>query len=342
MVGCGSFATLSHGPAQRRYASSHSDVILAGCCDSNPDRARDYREQFGYGHHYTDVAEMIAAERPDAAVVAVPPPLTCAVATSILARRVPLLLEKPPGLSLVELNRLCEAAEKGGVAVQVAFNRRHMPVMQRASAIIRSEFGAAFPGCVSYEMIRFGRWDPDFSTTAIHALDGALFLAGSPFHVVNLRFSHHRKGELEATDVSLEGESLSGTQVSITIQPVSGRNLETARIHAIDQYLVLTLPFSPKGRSEGKLEHWRRGKKIDAYSDHLFDFPERIGVYGETKAFMDAVRLGGAFSPLLQESHQQVALMEALRLRRSGTIALASHRGSLSEPPELQPASPKP
>jgi myo-inositol 2-dehydrogenase / D-chiro-inositol 1-dehydrogenase len=171
-------------------------------------------------------------------------------------------------------------------------------------------------------MDRYDRWDPDFSTTAIHAVDAALVLAGSPFRGAEVRFQTQRKGGREAASVAFEGECISGTRVSINIQPVSGRNAESVAIHAVDQSLAITIPFSPLSGDEGRLEHWRGDKLLASYSDGDCDAVERLGVFGETKAFLDTVRSGAAFVPGLKDCGQQVALMDALRRRQDGVIDL--------------------
>jgi predicted dehydrogenase len=320
MVGCGGFAGLTHGPAQRRYASAHGDVALSACCDVDADRARNYAQTFGFARSYSELSAMLRAEGPSAVIVAVPPNLSASVGLAVLEHGIPLLLEKPPGLSIVELNRLREAARKAKVSAQVAFNRRYMPVMQRASAILGSDRNPWAASRIEYDLVRNERWDSDFSTTAIHALDGALHLAGSLFRSVSIRQTIHRRGAGEAFDAELDGECESGARVAITILPVSGRNLEAARVHGIGQCLDLRLPFSSEGPSEGRLEHWRRGELIEAYTDGHLDFSERIGVYGETRSFIDAIRLGHDTAPRFDDCLQQVELMEALRDRRPGPV----------------------
>ena len=340
MVGCGAFAALAHGPAQRRYAATHDDVDLAGCSDPEAGRARQFREAAGYRAHYVDTEEMLNGEKPDAVILAVPPPSTFRLAASILARGIPLLLEKPPGMSRSELNTLIAVAKKSGAPAQVAFNRRYMPVMQKASAIIRSAFGAGDPWQVIYEMERFDRWDPDFSTTAIHAFDGALFLSGGPLRVAHVRCFPQRRGELEAASVLLDGESASGVRILVSIQPVCGRNAESVRIQALDQSLFLTLPLSPERGSAGQLEHWRQGKVVASYSDGPGDFSERYGIYGETKAFLDSVRTGSPVAPRLEDCGQAVALMELVRQRRAGTFDFEAAGGTGAGVAAIAPAIP--
>jgi predicted dehydrogenase len=324
MIGCGSFAQLCHGPAQRKYAGAYPDVSLAACCDVDENRAAAYARAFGFARHATDVSAMLTAEKPDAVVVAVPPAMTCGVASLVLERGFSLLLEKPPGMSPAELGRLIAAAERGGARVQVAFNRHYMPVMLRAREILDAGCPPTSVAQIDYEMIRFDRWEPDFSTTAIHALDGALVLAGSPFRSAEIRLQTQREGDREAMNVAIDAECTSGTRVRVTIQPVAGFNADFARVHAVGQSLALTIPVSPLSQANGSLEHWRGDRLVASYSDADCDVVEKLGVFGETEAFLNAVRTGAALAPGLQDCHQQVALMEAIRLRRTGLIRFES------------------
>jgi myo-inositol 2-dehydrogenase/D-chiro-inositol 1-dehydrogenase len=320
MIGCGSFAQLCHGPAQRKYFGAHSDVRLVACCDVDEDRARAYARAFGFERHGTDMSAILAAEKPDAVVVAVPPAMTCGVASLVLERGFPLLMEKPPGTSPAELERLIAAAEKGGARAQVAFNRRYMPVLRRAREILDAGIGPESVGRIDYEMIRFDRWEADFSTTAIHALDAALFLARSPFLTVEIRLQVQKKEDREAMNVVVEAECATGTRVRVNIQPVAGVDGDSAKIHAVGQSLAIKIPVSPQSTADGSLEHWRGDQLVTTFSDRDCDVVEKLGVFGETESFLNAVRSGSSLAPGLHDCHQQVALMEAIRLRRSGLI----------------------
>jgi predicted dehydrogenase len=324
MVGCGAFARLCHGPAQRGYRAASPDAELAACCDADPQRAREYAADFGFARSYSDCLEMLSAEGPDAVVMAVPPAATCAAARPVLERGFPLLLEKPPGLTTAELEGLVAAAGKGGGGAQVAFNRRHMPVVRRALDILGRAFPPESVELIDYEMIRHERWDPDFSTTAVHALDAALVLARSPFRSAEIRYEVRRSGGREATDVTLEAQCACGARVLLRIRPVSAENTETATIHAGDQSLVLRIPISPQSPGDGSAEHWSGRTLAASFSDRDLGPVDRLGVLAETGAFLDAVRSGGPFHPRLEDCRQQVALMEAIRARRPGPIHFES------------------
>ena len=319
MIGCGSFARQVHGPAQRRYAEARPDVELAACCDVDAARAREFAAAFGYARTAADVAEMLAAEKPDAVILAVPPVQTRRMAGAVLARGYPLLLEKPPGVTEAELEQLIEAEAKGGAVAQVAFNRHYMPVLRRALGILAAVPPEAVRR-IDYDMTRFDRWEPDFSTTAVHAIDGALVLARSPFRSAALHFQARRHEGREATDVTVEAECVSGTRVRVNIQPVAGRNADTARVHTIGQSLFIRLPVSPNSLEPDGLEHWRGDRLAESFAETDADLVARLGIWAETAAFLDAVQAGAPPAPRLSDCRQQVRLMEAIRLRRTGPI----------------------
>ena len=323
MIGCGGFAQLCHGPSQRRLSAHRPDVELAACCDTDAGRAQAYGDAFGFARHYTDSLAMLAAEKPDAVILAVPPAFTCRAASLVLERGFPLLLEKPPGMSPAELDRLIAAATAGRAPAQVAFNRRYMPILRQARGVLDAHFPSGGVSRIDYEMVRCERWDPDFSTTAIHAVDATLFLARGPFLAAELHFQPQRRGDHETANVLIDAECASGCRALVNIQPVVGRNAETARIHALGQSLVLNIPASPLSDESGSLEFWRGNALVTAARDGAGDVGERFGILGETEAFLNAVGTGAGFAPRLQDCRQQVALMEAIRRRQSGPIRFA-------------------
>lgn len=326
MIGCGSFACQCHGPAQRRCSVEDPTAELAGCCDTAAERAREYAEGFGYGRHYVDISTMLTAERPEAVVVAVPPAMTCRIASLVLERGFRVLIEKPPGMTAAELGQLIAAAEKGGGDAQVAFNRRYMPVTARAHEILQAEFPADAMERIDYSMVRFDRWDPDFSTTAIHALDAALFLSRSPFRAAELHFQTQRGETREAVNVTVAGECVSGCRIQVNIRPVAGQNTESAEIHAVGRSLVVKLPSAASSQAPGSLEYWNGDRLVDSFSDDAGDVVERLGVFAETKTFLNAVRSGAGFRPRLEDCCQQVALMEAMRLRQTGPFLFSPEK----------------
>ncbi|MFZ6012430.1 MAG: hypothetical protein ACOYXT_18950, partial [Bacteroidota bacterium] len=72
--------------------------------------------------------------RPDGVVSCVSFDKIYETTKALLSHRVPLLIEKPAGTSLWELNDLIQTQQQYGTKVQVAFNRRHYSVIHKAIA----------------------------------------------------------------------------------------------------------------------------------------------------------------------------------------------------------------
>jgi predicted dehydrogenase len=319
-VGCGEHARVAHGPSQRRCAGEVPGLVLAGCCDVDASRAESFRRDFGYERAFTDVVTMLETERPDAVVVVVPVERTVAVASLVLERGLPLLLEKPPGETVADVDRLIAAAERGGRVIphQVAFNRRFAPLVRE----LRRRVEAAGPlQHLHYEMTRVERRDPDFSTTAVHGLDAVRYLAGCDY--AEARFRYRELPELGpgVADILVDAVMTSGATAHLAFCPVAGVLVERAAAHAHGHSLFLHVPMWSGVDSPGRLWHFVGGRlDADAGGDQVGDGTalfELGGFYRETVSFLDAVAAGRTPSPSLRESRQSVEIAECIRGRRA-------------------------
>jgi predicted dehydrogenase len=322
VVGCGAHATGSHGPALARYAREHPGFEAAACCDVEAGRAHAFQDRFGFRRSYTDALAMVEDERPDAAIVAVLPEVMCGVAAPLLERGVPLLLEKPPGRTREEVERLIAAARAGGragapVPHQVGFNRRYVAPLAEAAERLRR--GAGPPHHVRYEMTRVDRREPDFSTTAVHGLDAVRFLAGSDY--VEARFRYQELPHLgpRVANMFVDAVMASGTVAQVAFCPVAGVILERATIQAEGHTLVVHLPVADSADIPGGLRHVRGGKVIAdqrGMPAELGGQPfELAGFYEQDAAFLDALAAGRTPTPGLAESRQSVEMADCLRRR---------------------------
>jgi predicted dehydrogenase len=121
-----------------RIAPKHLEAFRAlgaefvASCNRSAKGREQAEAQGGIPRTYGDVDEMLDRERPDGIVSCASLDAQFAVASQILPRGIPTLLEKPPGLSLSEYQQLCDLAERHGTPVMVAVNRRHYSVVTRA------------------------------------------------------------------------------------------------------------------------------------------------------------------------------------------------------------------
>ncbi len=63
---------------------------------------------------------------------------TAALTCQILHMGIPVQLEKPPGLTVTEVDAMIAAADQTGTPNQVAFNRRYTPLLVRLRTPARS------------------------------------------------------------------------------------------------------------------------------------------------------------------------------------------------------------
>jgi len=314
-IGCGRHSQVAHGAVQAELAERNPGLLqLAACCDLDAGLAAEYASRFGFARHYTNIDEMIRQERPDSICLVVPASAACQLGVKLLAKGIPLLMEKPPGLSSGELEALIAAAERSGCRHLVGFNRRFMPIITRACEILRGEEFST-PWKMNYELIRRNRRDIDFSTTAIHAIDAALFLANSPLTTAHAAYADYPELGSTVSSMHIRGECASGTRIDWTIHPAAGRVYERVTIHAVGHTLVLKLPIR-SDKTPGLLTHWADDKLA---MQKTFTPPHQIGFLQQTSAFLQALSRGEEPPPRprLTDCRQSVALMEALRARKT-------------------------
>jgi predicted dehydrogenase len=318
-VGCGEHARVAHGPSQARLARERPGLVLAGCCDVDATRAEAFRRDFGHARAFTDVVTLLETERPDAVVVVVPVDRTAVVASTVLERGLPLLLEKPPGETVADVDRLIAASESRGRVVphQVAFNRRFAPLVRELGRRIEE---AGPLQHLHYEITRVERRDPDFSTTAIHGLDAVRYLAGADYAEARFRYREMPELGRGVANILVDAVMTSGVTAHLAFCPVAGVLVERATAHARGHSLFLHLPMWSGVDSPGRLWHFAGGELVaDLSGEQVGDGTalfELGGFYRETAAFLEAVTEGRAPAPGLRESRQSVAIAEHIRARR--------------------------
>ncbi len=117
IAGCGRISELGHVPALRHVPEFRL------CAVADPDRGRRERlarAAAGSPRAFESAAEMVAATRPDAVIVASPSELHLEHAEIAAEAGARVLVEKPPGRGLEEAERLTDLA----APVWVGFNRR--------------------------------------------------------------------------------------------------------------------------------------------------------------------------------------------------------------------------
>ncbi len=324
VIGCGNLANSHHGPAYVKYAREHLGTELTACCDVLQPKAADFSSRFGFQRFYTDAVRMLDVEHPDAVCLVVPPALTCPLTCQILAMKFPLLLEKPPGLTVAETDRMIAAARASGTPNQVAFNRRYSPLVTLLKSQLTMNMALGDLQHLQYDFYRIGRTDADFSTTAIHGIDTARFLAGSDYARVDFHYHEVTRTIPRAFNIFMDCTFVSGATAQLSFLPVSGAVIERAILHSSDQIYFLNLPVWNGFDTPGSLLRVVKGEVVSQVSG-----PEAAGsgedfilngFYHENAAFFDDIRSGRTPSGNIESGRQPVEIAQLIRERKSEYI----------------------
>ena len=294
LIGCGAHSENAHASALAHYAAQHpGDIDLAAACDMDIKRARRFCREYGFAGAYSDMEEMLQTEKPDAVVSILPVEKIGDVGSLLLTRRIPCVLEKPPGRSLEEVNVLAEIARQTGTPHMVSMNRRFSPYLNRAVAWAR-EIGPL--RYLRGQMFRRGRSEEDFLWgTGVHVVDAVCHIGGeitasdiqcldrpsgsAPWFLISLRFASGCAGQIE-------------------ILPTAGMVEERYELFG-DDFQVCAITMGGGGES---VRCWRHGAlelEVAANTgDPLF---LRDGSYEETSAFIRCLLKGDSPRPSLED-----------------------------------------
>ena len=132
-IGAGRRASAAHYPSVARLQEA-GEVALVAICDLDEQRLAAAADRYGVGPEgrYTDFKRMLREARLDAVYAIFPPSLTGPLVLEILEAGVHVFMEKPPGISVGETQRLVEAAERTGRWAMVGLQRRFTSVVREA------------------------------------------------------------------------------------------------------------------------------------------------------------------------------------------------------------------
>jgi predicted dehydrogenase len=233
------------GAGSRRHAEAYESTgrtELVGVSDIVFAKAEALAEKHG-STPYADLSELLAKADPDLVSVATPPGSHAALALQILAAGKSVLLEKPPVLSLAELDAVAEAERSSEGSVYVVFQHRHGSGGLRAADLLgRGVLGE--PRVAVCETLWFrprSYFDPEWRGTwvgegggptlghGIHQIDLLLHLLG-PWRTISATAVRLDR-PVEFEDVSMASVTFeSGAVATVINSLLSPRELSRIRI----------------------------------------------------------------------------------------------------------------
>jgi predicted dehydrogenase len=238
-------AIVGSGNISRRHAEGYANTgrtSLVGVTDIVGAMAQALAEKYD-STPYGDLTELLAKADPDLVSVATPPGSHAEIAIEILAAGKSVLLEKPPVLSLAEMDAVGEAERSSEGSVYVVFQHRHGSGAVRAADLLeRGALGT--PQVAVCETLWFrprSYFDPDWRGTwvgegggptlghGIHQIDLLLHLLG-PWRTINATAVRLDR-PVEFEDVSMASVIFeSGAVATVINSLLSPRELSRIRI----------------------------------------------------------------------------------------------------------------
>jgi predicted dehydrogenase len=239
IVGTGGIAR-AHAQA---VAALSDRLELVAAVDTDPTRLADFQEQHGIRHGFLDLAEMLAAERPDIVQICSPPGTHVELSIACLEAGAWVLCEKPLAGSLAELDRIQLAEEHTGRYVSSVAQWRFGSGGQHLKGLIELQaMGRPLVGVCNtlwyrpadyYAVPWRGRWSTELGGVSmclgIHIMDLLLYLLGDWTTV---------RAMMATVDRDIENENISmgivqfanGALVSIANSAISPRQESYLRL----------------------------------------------------------------------------------------------------------------
>ena len=179
VAGAGAF-----GREHLRSLAGMDEVVIAGVADIDLAAAEDAVARFGAESAGTDAAEMIERLRPDGFVVVTPGHTHVALASAALRLDIPVLLEKPVGLTAADADALIAAERDSRAFVLPGHILRFSEHYRMLAEIVRAgEIGRVLSVTSrnhrdDVHAVRHADIDPVLMT-AVHDIDLAIWITGA-------------------------------------------------------------------------------------------------------------------------------------------------------------------
>lgn len=315
VIGCGNMSRGGHGPSFKKYYEDYEDVCLAACCDLNEESAKSYQEQFGFNKYYLDYNEMLETEKPDVVALIVPVHLTKAMAIDIMKKGFNIILEKPPGKDVDEINEMIKQAEESKVNVRVSFNRRYVPLLIKLKEMIKETGEEIFN--ITYQMYRYNRRDKDFSTTAIHAIDTVKYIAESDYEKVNICYQNRFDLGENVKNIYLDCKFKNNAHAHIDLVPIGGVQCERVTVNTLNHTFFLNIPIPASCDRQGEIAHFSARELVEKINGIDFvdseEYFEGAGFYNENRLFFEHIRNSDEIICDLASAIQSVELEDCVR-----------------------------
>lgn len=276
IIGCGLIG-------KKRLNGLPAGSKLAVACDTNLSRAEELVKLAGTGRAAADFREAVADPQVDAVIVATINSELAPISAAAIRAGKHVIVEKPAGISVQQIDELIALEKKHGVCVRVGFNHRYHPAFQKARTIfesgvmgelmfIRARYGHG--GRVGYD--REWRADPKLSgggeliDQGIHLIDLAGWFLGDFTQVNGHADTYFWKMPVD-DNAFLDLKTAKGQTAWLHVSCTEWKNLFSFEIYG----RVAKLHVEGLGGSYGveKLFHYQMKPEMGIPDTKVYEFP---------------------------------------------------------------------
>ena len=295
IIGTGLIVTGKHWPALRALPRDFRVIALV---NRTPAKAEALAEAIhaatrGRPAVYTDYRQMLAAEKPDAVALALPPELNPEVAQAAQAAGSHVIAEKPIAVSLAEGARMLPWAAQYGRVLMIAENYRYVASYRRAAQLI-AEGVIGPPQVMRWTFYAYMPQDNPYYLTAWrqNPRHPGGYLSDQGVHnMAVLRMMLGEVTHVGGQALLVRPDLIPADTLSATLRFANGCLGTYAATHAVpgpEQPLQVAGPDGVLSVWRDRVGLWRRGRPVDERS-----LPsEEDGLVAMYRDFSEAIRTG--------------------------------------------------
>jgi predicted dehydrogenase len=314
IIGCGLIG-------KKRLGGLPAGSRLVVACDTELARAEALIKSAQTGHAVSDFRQAIAAPQVEAVIVATTNSALADISAAAIQAGKHVLVEKPAGISVAQIDNLIALAKKHGVCVRVGFNHRYHPAFIKAREIfesgvmgelmfIRARYGHG--GRVGYE--KEWRADPNLSgggeliDQGIHLIDLASWFLGE-FKKVEGHTATYFWNMPVDDNAFLSLQTAAGQTAWLHVSCTEWKNLFSFEIYGRHAKLHI----EGLGGSYGveKLFHYQMKPEMGIPDTKVYEFPGSDESWRiELSQFEDEIRNGQTSDASLKEAKAALGVVE--------------------------------
>ncbi len=324
IVGTGAIAH-----AHQQVLATDPGVVTVAVADPNPQVRDTFADRYGIDGRYDTLADLLAAQPVDVVHLCTPPGLHREQAVAALRAGAHVVCEKPPVLSLADLDAVLDVAEEVGRQYAVVFQQRTGTAVGHVQRLLADgELGRPLVGVCHtlwyrrqedyYAVPWRGKWATEgggpLLGLGIHQLDLLAFLLGEWAEVDARAFRLARDVETEDTSTAVV-RFANGAVVSVLTTSLSPRQTSYVRVdttlgtvevehlygHDARSWRLTPAPLVTGGTPEPAPASWTLPAD-DEPSGHT---PLLRAVY-------EALRTGAPLPPVAADPHRSLELVTAI------------------------------